>query len=169
MLSLIIVRVTHKLQRSFSADGSGDGPRRALIREALLILLSDTTLWVSREGYLVPNWHSSVDPIPSRVSLFRAAGALMMLHFLWNGAPSPLSPFLALLVFDGIRSFNNDASFLQKLITPTVLHSIAEWESLPSDEPYTPSKYPSAAALFEDVSFNVRHTIAMSLIYSGCS
>lgn len=138
-----------------SGPGTGDGPRRSVIREALLILLSDETIWTLREGYVVPNWHSSVCAIPRRVALLRVAGTLIMLHFLYNGAPTPISPFLALLLLDGVRSFGNDPAFIEGLVSPTVSKCLVEWHELPLDEPFVEDAHPLASALFTDVEVNV--------------
>lgn len=138
-----------------SAEGTGVGPRRSVVREALLVLLSDKTLWTLREGYLVPNWHATSLPIPFRTTLFRATGTLIMLHFLWIGAPCPVSPFLVLLLFDGVKSFDTDIDFINNLISPTVSSSLTEWLSLPPNQAFSEESCPLASILFDDVDANV--------------
>ena len=78
-----------------------------------------------------------------------------MLHLLWNGAPAPVSPFLALMLLDGVDSFTYDKDFIDNLISPTVSRSLLEWHSLPENESFSSSHLPSAAALFDDVEANV--------------
>lgn len=153
---LILIRCDH-----CSAEGTGIGPRCAVVREALLILLSDKTQWTLREGYLVPNWHAASLPIPFRATLFRAAGTLIMLHFLWIGAPCPVSPYLVLMLFDGIKSFDVDVDFVNNLISPTVSSSLAEWLSLPPNEAFSEELRPLASVLFGDADANISHPFTL--------
>ncbi|KAI0682182.1 hypothetical protein BC835DRAFT_1311621 [Cytidiella melzeri] len=146
------------------AAGAGDSPRNDIIREALQILLSDGSLWQSREGYMAPNWHLSSTPIPYRVILFRAAGTLLMLHLVWVGAPLPVSPFLPLLLLDGPASFDFDPIFLKDHISATALDGLRHWDSLRPDEVVPDGYLNPVGALFMDANANVIISLTIFLL-----
>ena len=81
-----------------------------------------------------------------------------MLHFAWVGAPSPISPFLPLLLFDGVVSFNHDAAFLGQFLSPAANLSLNEWVASNPDTARATASNPSSAsgALFAYADANVR-------------
>ncbi|KAI0688355.1 hypothetical protein BC835DRAFT_1419206 [Cytidiella melzeri] len=136
------------------AMGAGDRQRNGIIREALQILLSDDSLWQFREGYVTPNLHPSTDPITHCINLFQVAGTLIMLHFLWIGAPLPITPFLPLLLLDRQASFNYDKSFINRHVSTSVTKGSRQWQSSSLDVIVPQLYFDPVSSLFLDANIN---------------
>ncbi|KAJ6526049.1 hypothetical protein B0H19DRAFT_1084657 [Mycena capillaripes] len=113
----------------FRGPGVGRGPRNEVVAEAIKILLADGHYWTERETYQTLRLHPSRSPIP-------ATGCLFLLHFLFIGAPAPVSPFLFSTLFDGRRTASKfDIDFLARFISTGSLSLITKIASVPLDRP----------------------------------
>jgi hypothetical protein len=80
--------------------------------------------------------HPSRTAIPVRSCVFKATGFIFLLHFLFIGAPVPVSPFLFSTLFDGRRMASKfDFDFLVRFMSPSSLSSIKRIETVSLDKP----------------------------------
>jgi hypothetical protein len=100
------------------------------------IMLADGHYWTEREGYQTLRLHPSRTPIPVRCCVLKATGLLFLLHFLFIGAPIPVSPFLFSTLFDGRKTASKfDLDVLARFISPDSLSLIKRLERVPLDKP----------------------------------
>ncbi|KAK6993142.1 hypothetical protein R3P38DRAFT_2567220, partial [Favolaschia claudopus] len=119
-----------------SAQGIGRSPRNEVVAQAVKILVSHGRFWIEREGYLTLRLHPSRSPIPYRFCISKATGLVLLLHFLFVGAPLPVSPFLFHTLFDGRAIASKlDTDFLSRFLSPHSLSFIKRIVGVPLDQP----------------------------------
>ncbi|KAK6966923.1 hypothetical protein R3P38DRAFT_2590038, partial [Favolaschia claudopus] len=119
-----------------SEQGVGRGPRNEVVARAVKILVSDGRFWTEREGYLTLCLHPSRSPIPYRFCISKATGLIFLLHFLFIGAPLPVSPFLFYTLFDGrVIASKFDVEFLANFMSHHSLSLIKRIAGVPLDQP----------------------------------
>lgn len=119
-----------------SGPGIGRSPRNEVVAEAVKIIMADGHYWTERAGYQTLRLHPSRSAIPLRSCVLKATGFLFLLHFLFIGAPFPVSPFLFSTLFDGRKTASKfDLSFLSRLISADSLSFIKKIQSTPLDKP----------------------------------
>ncbi|KAK7000140.1 hypothetical protein R3P38DRAFT_2538142, partial [Favolaschia claudopus] len=117
-------------------QGVGRGPRNEVVARAVKILVSDGRFWTEREGYLTLCLHPSRSPIPYRFCISKATGLIFLLHFLFIGAPLPVSPFLFYTLFDGrVIASKFDVEFLANFMSHHSLSLIKRIAGVPLDQP----------------------------------
>ncbi|KAK6984525.1 hypothetical protein R3P38DRAFT_3452457, partial [Favolaschia claudopus] len=110
----------------------GKGPRNETIALAVKMLLSDGHYWVEHEGHLTLRLHPSRAAIPSRACTLRATGFIFFLHFVFIGAPIPVSPFLFSTIFDGRPTATKfDLEFLTRFMTLPSLETVKSFHRVP--------------------------------------
>ncbi|KAJ6455611.1 hypothetical protein C8R47DRAFT_1250722 [Mycena vitilis] len=116
--------------------GIGKGPRNEVVAQAIKILMADGHYWTERETYKTLRLHPSHAPIPLRSCVLKASGFIFLLHFLFVGAPIPVSPFLLSTLFDGRNSASKfDHDFLARFISPSSLSLLKKIAATPLDQP----------------------------------
>ncbi|KAJ6528866.1 hypothetical protein B0H19DRAFT_1083208 [Mycena capillaripes] len=116
--------------------GIGRRPRNEVVAEAIKILLADRHFWTERETYQTLRLHPSRAPIPARSCVLKATGFVFLLHFLFIGAPLPVSPFLFSTIFDGRRTAAKfDIDFLTPFLSAGSLSFITKLGCIPLDKP----------------------------------
>ncbi|KAK6988968.1 hypothetical protein R3P38DRAFT_2803911 [Favolaschia claudopus] len=119
-----------------SEQGVGRGPRNEVVARAVKILVSDGRFWTEREGYLTLCLHPSRSPIPYRFCVSKATGLIFLLHFLFIGAPLPVSPFLFYTLFDGrVIASKFDVEFLANFMSHHSLSLIKRIVGVSLDQP----------------------------------
>ncbi|KAK6995577.1 hypothetical protein R3P38DRAFT_3407634 [Favolaschia claudopus] len=118
------------LQIAISAVGKGS--RNETIALAVRMLLSDGHYWVEHEGHLTLRLHPCRAAIPSRACTLRATGFILFLHFVFIGAPIPVSPFLFSTIFDGRPTATKfDLEFLTRFMTLPSLETVKSFHRVP--------------------------------------
>lgn len=80
--------------------------------------------------------HPSRTPIPHRSCALKATGLLLLLHFLFIGAPLPASPFLLSTLFNGRQTASKfDLAFLAHFISADSLSLVKRIERVPLNRP----------------------------------
>ncbi|KAJ7809488.1 hypothetical protein B0H14DRAFT_3759726 [Mycena olivaceomarginata] len=116
--------------------GVGKGPRNEIVARALKIALADGHYWTEREAYMTLRLHPSRTPIPHRSCALKATGLLLLLHFLFIGAPLPASPFLLSTLFNGRQTASKfDLAFLAHFISADSLSLVKRIERVPLNCP----------------------------------
>ncbi|KAJ7700694.1 hypothetical protein B0H17DRAFT_1128559 [Mycena rosella] len=116
--------------------GIGMSPRNEVISEAVKIMLADGHYWAECGEYQTLRLHPSRNQIPIRSCVLKATGLLLLLHFLFIGAPFPVSPFLFSTLFDGRKTASKfDLDFLSRFISSGSLSIIKKIQSTPLDQP----------------------------------
>ncbi|KAJ7899116.1 hypothetical protein B0H14DRAFT_3423945 [Mycena olivaceomarginata] len=116
--------------------GVGKGPRNNVVARALKIALADGHYWTEREAYMTIRLHPSRTPIPHRSCALKATGLLLLLHFLFIGAPLPASPFLLSTLFNGRQTASKfDLAFLVRFISADSLSLVKRIEHVPLNHP----------------------------------
>ncbi|KAJ7713907.1 hypothetical protein B0H14DRAFT_3171504 [Mycena olivaceomarginata] len=116
--------------------GVGKGPRNEVVARALKIALADGHYWTEREAYMTLRLHPSRTPIPHRSCALKATGLLLLLHFLFIGAPLPASPFLLSTLFNGRQTASKfDLAFLAHFISADSLSLVKRIERVPLNRP----------------------------------
>ncbi|KAK6971933.1 hypothetical protein R3P38DRAFT_3494330 [Favolaschia claudopus] len=129
--------------RARIGPGIGRGPRNEVIGQAVKILLSDGRFWIEREGFLTLRLHPSRSPFPYRFCVAKATGLILLLHFLFIGAPLPVSPFLFHTLFNGRASASKfDIDFLSRFMSPDSILFIKRIVGVPLDQPLYSAKPP---------------------------
>ncbi|KAK6988243.1 hypothetical protein R3P38DRAFT_3332081 [Favolaschia claudopus] len=122
--------------RARIGPGIGRGPRNEVIGQAVKILLSDGRFWIEREGFLTLRLHPSRSPFPYRFCVAKATGLILLLHFLFIGAPLPVSPFLFHTLFNGrVSASKFDIDFLSRFMSPDSILFIKRIVGVPLDQP----------------------------------
>ncbi|KAJ6604997.1 hypothetical protein B0H10DRAFT_2195564, partial [Mycena sp. CBHHK59/15] len=116
--------------------GIGKGPRNEVVAQAVKIMMADGHYWTERETYQTLRLHPSHGPIPHRSCVLKATGFLFLLHFLFVGAPVPVSPFLLSTLFNGrIIASKFDHDFLARFLSPSSLSLIKKIVQVPLNKP----------------------------------
>ncbi|KAJ6595455.1 hypothetical protein B0H10DRAFT_2232760 [Mycena sp. CBHHK59/15] len=116
--------------------GIGKGPRNEVVAQAVKIMMADGHYWTERETYQTLRLHPSHGPIPHRSCVLKATGFLFLLHFLFVGAPVPVSPFLLSTLFNGrIIASKFDHDFLARFLSPSSLSFIKKIVQVPLNKP----------------------------------
>jgi hypothetical protein len=142
---------------SYSADGSGEGPERAVFRVAAQHLLENQInmgLWQENNGWLVPRLSPMEDgpQSPERILEFRLAGALFALHTIVLRLPvAKVSPHVFLSLLCGHCPPNYD--YLQ-IIDPSAASIMAPWFE------YVDKKDPQQSDNVHVPASSVRHLLA---------
>ncbi|KAJ7109024.1 hypothetical protein C8R43DRAFT_962608 [Mycena crocata] len=114
----------------------GRGLRNEVVARALQIILADGRYWTEHREYQNLRLHPSRSPIPFRACILQATGCLFLLHFLFIGAPVPVSPFIFATLFDGRHSASKfDPEFLSHFLSAESLSLIKKIHSTPLDRP----------------------------------
>ncbi|KAJ7025218.1 hypothetical protein C8F04DRAFT_140746 [Mycena alexandri] len=136
-----VVGVTQNMAGLFDlhvtvGHGIGKGPRNEVVAEALKILLADGRFWTQRESYKTLRLHPSRSGIPARACVLKATGLVLLLHFLFIGAPIPASPFLLSTILEGRSAASKfDPEFLRSFVSPGSLSLIKSLERVPLNMP----------------------------------
>ncbi|KAK6977754.1 hypothetical protein R3P38DRAFT_3334694 [Favolaschia claudopus] len=129
--------------RARIGPGIGRGPRNEVIGQAVKILLSDGRFWIEREGFLTLRLHPSRSPFPYRFCVAKATGLILLLHFLFIGAPLPVSPFLFHTLFNGrVSASKFDIDFLSRFMSPDSILFIKRIVGVSLDQPLYSAKPP---------------------------
>ena len=118
--------MTLDLTQTISGRGLGDGVRRAVLEEAVKMMLEDDAYWrptLLEEGYhsLAPRDESS----KSRHSQIKAYAALVMIAIYHGVCPDPVSPFLLAMLFEG-ESLLLDLKFITH-VAPLTQVMLNDW------------------------------------------
>ncbi|KAJ7756657.1 hypothetical protein B0H16DRAFT_1885917 [Mycena metata] len=136
-----VVGVTQNMAGLFDlhvtvGHGIGKGPRNEVVAEALKILLADGRFWTQRESYKTLRLHPSRSGIPARACVLKATGLVLLLHFLFIGAPIPASPFLLSTILEGRSAASKfDPEFLRSFVSPGSLSLIKRLKQVPLNMP----------------------------------
>jgi hypothetical protein len=128
--NILLALSYHCLTSRCSADGSGEGPTRAVFIAAakhLIATQSRIGLWQEVNGWLVPKLSPAQDGPQSseRLLEFRLAGMLFALHIMILRYPVPkISPHIILHLLSG--SCPPDLVYLRQ-VDPSAANILAPW------------------------------------------
>ncbi|KAJ7269146.1 hypothetical protein C8J57DRAFT_1227883 [Mycena rebaudengoi] len=124
--------------------GFGRGPKNEVISRAIEILLADGQFWTNAGEYKILALHPSHTAFPRRSCILKATGLIFLLHYIFIGAPIPVSPFLFSTMFDGREATcRYDVEFLSRFIPTSSLDIISQFHSSPLKDPLYTSQGPA--------------------------
>jgi hypothetical protein len=119
------------------------GPKIEVISHAIEILLADGQFWTDVGEYKTLALHPSHRAFPHRSCILKATGLVFLLHYIFIGAPIPVSPFLFSTMFDGREATcRYDLEFLSRFIPSSSLDIISQIHSSPLKDPLYMSQGP---------------------------